>query len=49
MSTPPDPGDDRAPICPACGVTQFLVAEGDEVAFVCVECGFSDESPELDA
>jgi Zn ribbon nucleic-acid-binding protein len=38
-----DPQDDRAPICPACGVTQFLVVEGDEVAFVCVECGFSDE------
>jgi hypothetical protein len=38
--------DDRAPICPACGVTEFLVADGEEVAFVCVECGFSDESPD---
>lgn len=37
-----DPRDDRPPICPACGVTNFLVVEGDEVAFVCVECGFSD-------
>jgi Zn ribbon nucleic-acid-binding protein len=49
MSTPPDPHDDRAPICPACGVTQFLVADGDEVEFVCVECGFSDERSEPDA
>jgi Zn ribbon nucleic-acid-binding protein len=48
MSTPADL-DDRAPICPACGVTQFLVADGDEVEFVCVECGFSDERPEPDA
>jgi ribosomal protein S27AE len=37
-----DPHDDRAPICPACGVTQFLVVDGDDVAFVCVECGFSE-------
>jgi ribosomal protein S27AE len=37
-----EPDDDRAPICPACGVTSFLVAEGDDVAFVCIECGFSD-------
>jgi ribosomal protein S27AE len=41
MSTfPEDPHDDRPPICPACGVTQFMVANGDEVAFICVECGF---------
>lgn len=37
-----DPHDDRPPICPACGVTNFLVVDGDEVAFVCVECGFSE-------
>ncbi len=49
MSAPQDdPHDDRPPICPACGVTQFLVADDDEATFVCVECGFSDESPSLD-
>ena len=36
--------DDRPPICPACGVTQGFVVEGDGVRFVCLECGFSDES-----
>jgi hypothetical protein len=36
--------DDRPPICPACGVTQGFVVEGDRVRFVCLECGFSDES-----
>jgi len=35
-----DRNDDRPPICPACGVTKFMVADGDDVAFVCVECGF---------
>jgi predicted RNA-binding Zn-ribbon protein involved in translation (DUF1610 family) len=37
--------DDRPPICPACGVTQgMVVTEGDETKFVCLECGFSDDS-----
>jgi Zn ribbon nucleic-acid-binding protein len=34
--------DERPPICPACGVTQGMVVEGDDVEFVCLECGFSD-------
>ena len=37
-------GDDRPPICPACGVTQGFIVEGDGIRFVCLECGFSDES-----
>jgi predicted RNA-binding Zn-ribbon protein involved in translation (DUF1610 family) len=38
-----DPEDaDRAPICPACGVTQNLVGADDEAAFVCIECGFTE-------
>lgn len=41
--------DDRPPICPACGVTQgFVVTEGDRTAFVCLECGFSDEAGSAD-
>jgi hypothetical protein len=36
--------DDRPPICPACGVTQGFIVEGDGIRFVCLECGFSDES-----
>jgi predicted RNA-binding Zn-ribbon protein involved in translation (DUF1610 family) len=48
MSTPnDDPHDDRPPICPACGVTQFLVVDGEDVAFVCVECGFSERGDSL--
>jgi Zn ribbon nucleic-acid-binding protein len=39
-----EPDEDRAPICPACGVTNFLVVDGDELAFVCVECGFDERS-----
>ena len=35
--------DDRPPICPACGVTQGMVVSGGDTAFVCLECGFSDE------
>jgi tRNA(Ile2) C34 agmatinyltransferase TiaS len=38
-----DDTDDRPPICPACGVTQGMIVDGDEVKFVCLECGFSDE------
>ncbi len=34
--------DDRPPICPACGVTQGIVMDGDRSEFVCLECGFSD-------
>ena len=37
----PEP-DDRPPICPACGVTQGMVMDGDKTEFVCLECGFSD-------
>ena len=37
-----EPSDDRPPICPACGVTNFLVLRDDEVAFVCVECSFDE-------
>jgi Zn ribbon nucleic-acid-binding protein len=41
---PKDEADDRPPICPACGVTQGMKERGnDEVEFVCLECGFSDE------
>jgi ribosomal protein S27AE len=36
--------DDRPPICPACGVTQGFVVEGDDVRFICQECGFTDET-----
>jgi predicted RNA-binding Zn-ribbon protein involved in translation (DUF1610 family) len=40
-----DDEDDRPPICPACGVTQgMVVTEGDHTKFVCLECGFSDDS-----
>jgi hypothetical protein len=38
--------DDRPPICPACGVTQGIVVDGDGVRFVCLECGFSDGDEE---
>jgi tRNA(Ile2) C34 agmatinyltransferase TiaS len=38
-----DETDDRPPICPACGVTQGMKETGDDVVFVCLECGFSDE------
>jgi hypothetical protein len=44
MSWPGDADDDRAPICPHCGVTA-LVAEGGgsvDAAFVC-------ENPDCDA
>jgi hypothetical protein len=36
-------GDDRPPICPACGVTMGIVPAGDGVRYVCLECGFGDE------
>ena len=34
--------DERPPICPACGVTMFIVVEDGKPQFVCVECGFSE-------
>jgi len=39
-------GDDRPPICPACGVTMGIVVADDDgrVAHVCLECGFSDDA-----
>ena len=38
-------GDDRPPICPACGVTMgIVVADDGRVAHVCLECGFSDDA-----
>jgi predicted RNA-binding Zn-ribbon protein involved in translation (DUF1610 family) len=40
--------DDRPPICPACGVTQGMVVDGDGVVFVCLECGFSEGSKSSD-
>jgi len=40
---PLGPDEDRAPICPACGVTMLLVDEGGEPRFACLECGFSDD------
>jgi ribosomal protein S27AE len=35
--------DERPPICPACGVTMGMVAEGAETRFVCWECGFGED------
>jgi hypothetical protein len=37
-----DEQDDRPPICPACGVTQGIVVEGDQERFECLECGWAD-------
>jgi Zn ribbon nucleic-acid-binding protein len=40
----PDAGNDRPPICPACGVTMGMVIDQDgAMRHVCLECGFSDE------
>jgi len=36
----PEPGDDRPPICPACGVTMGIAADGATTRYVCLECGF---------
>ncbi|HVA31935.1 MAG TPA: hypothetical protein VMU58_11770 [Gaiellaceae bacterium] len=43
---PPDDetDDDRPPICPNCGVTQGILAVGDETRYVCLECGFPDKT-----
>ena len=43
QSPPVSSDDDRPPICPACGVTMFIVVEDDKTHFVCVECGFSED------
>ena len=43
QSPPVSSEDDRPPICPACGVTMFIVVKGDKTHFVCVECGFSED------
>ena len=42
----PEDEDDRPPICPACGVTQGLVVEDAGLRYVCLECGFSEETGE---
>ena len=40
----PDAGDDRPPICPACGVTMGIVMDEEGATrYVCLECGFTDE------
>jgi hypothetical protein len=39
----PDAGDDRPPICPACGVTMGIIVDEDGATrYACLECGFSD-------
>jgi len=40
-------GDDRPPICPACGVTMGIAVDDDGTTrFVCLECGFPDSTSE---
>jgi hypothetical protein len=40
-----DAGDDRPPICPACGVTMGITIDEDGATrYVCLECGFSDDT-----
>jgi hypothetical protein len=42
-------GDDRPPICPACGVTMGIVVdERGDTRHVCLECGFPDAAPAPD-
>jgi hypothetical protein len=37
-------GDDRPPICPACGVTMGIhMAADGSVQHVCQECGYPDD------
>jgi hypothetical protein len=43
-----DKGDDRPPICPACGVTMGMEIADGKVRFVCLECGFSDSKRAVD-
>jgi predicted RNA-binding Zn-ribbon protein involved in translation (DUF1610 family) len=40
---PPEPADDRPPICPACGVTMGISLGEGAVHHVCLECGFADD------
>ena len=41
----PDADDDRPPICPACGVTMGIILNEDGATrYVCLECGFADET-----
>ena len=41
----PEAVDERPPICPACGVTMGIVVDEDgTMRYVCLECGFSDET-----
>ena len=41
----PDADDERPPICPACGVTMgIIVGDDGATGYVCLECGFSDET-----
>ena len=41
----PEAEDERPPICPACGVTMGIVVdEHGGTRYVCLECGFSDET-----
>jgi len=41
----PEAEDERPPICPACGVTMGIVVDEDgTMRYVCLECGFSDET-----
>jgi len=41
----PEAEDDRPPICPACGVTMGIVVDQRRAtSYVCLECGFSDET-----
>ena len=41
----PEADDERPPICPACGVTMGIVVDEDGTTrYICLECGFSDET-----
>jgi len=45
----PEADDERPPICPACGVTMGIIVDEDETTrYVCLECGFSDDSIRYD-
>ena len=45
MESKPDADDERPPICPACGVTMGIIVDEDGATrYVCLECGFSDET-----
>jgi hypothetical protein len=41
----PDADDDRPPICPVCGVTMgIIIDKNGATRYVCLECGFTDET-----